>query len=121
MLRAQRVASIGTLAGGIAHDLNNILAPIAMSVQLLQEKITDPEGRALLALLKSSVQRAVDLVSQVLAFGRGVEGQRIPVNLNHLIGEIQKIIRETFPKNLTLAIRRGGELGTVTGDVWSVR
>ncbi|HEU5070906.1 MAG TPA: response regulator [Verrucomicrobiae bacterium] len=115
-LRTQRMESIGTLAGGIAHDLNNVLAPIMMSVQMLQTKVTDEEGRSLLRTLQSCAQRGADLVRQVLSFARGMEGQRVAVNLRHIGQDIQKIIRETFPKQIEFTLHTGRDLWPVPGD-----
>lgn len=115
-LRAQRMESIGTLAGGIAHDLNNVLAPILMSVQLLQDELKDEQGRALLEVLETSCQHGADLVRQVLSFARGVKGQRILVNPRHLVRDIQKIIADTFPKNVEFTFRPDRTLWMVTGD-----
>jgi PAS domain S-box-containing protein len=115
-LRAQRMESIGTLAGGIAHDLNNALAPVLMAVQILREKFTDHESQDTLAMLEDSAQHGANLVRQVLTFARGVEGQKIPVNPAHILHEIQKIIRDTFPKNINFSFTPGRDLWTVTGD-----
>lgn len=97
-LRAQRMESIGTLAGGIAHDLNNVLAPILMSVQLLQRKLQDAQSQRLLATLETNTKRGADLIKQVLSFARGLEGKRTVIQIKHLILEIEKIAKETFPK-----------------------
>ncbi len=120
-LRAQRMESIGTLAGGIAHDLNNILAPILMSVQLLRVMVADHGGAdreldELVATLERSAKRGSELVKQVLSFARGVEGERVPVNVFHLARDIAHIVHETFPKNLVFELRSARELRTVTGD-----
>jgi len=115
-LRAQRMESIGTLAGGIAHDLNNVLAPILMSLQMLRELVADREVDELVATLESSAQRGSELVKQVLSFARGIEGERVPVNVLHLARDIEKIVHETFPKNLAFTLRSARELWTVTGD-----
>ncbi|HSL84440.1 MAG TPA: PAS domain S-box protein, partial [Thermoanaerobaculia bacterium] len=72
VLHTQRLESIGTLAGGIAHDLNNVLAPVLMAVGLLEDLVTDPRGRRLLASIERSTRRGMDLVRQVLWFARGV-------------------------------------------------
>ena len=115
-LRAQRMESVGTLAGGIAHDLNNVLGPILMVAEVLKHKVTDVEDRKLLHLLEASAQHGADLVKQVLAFARGVEGKRILLNPVHILNEIQDMIRDTFPKNIDSSYdpRRG--VWTVTGD-----
>ena len=115
-LRSQRMESIGTLAGGIAHDLNNVLAPILMAVQLLRESVTDETGQGLLSIMQSCTERGADLVKQVLAFARGVEGERILVNPSHVVRDLQKIIHDTFPKNIHFSLNPGRDLWTVTGD-----
>ena len=116
-LRAQRMESIGTLAGGIAHDLNNILSPILMSVGLLKADETAPDRRALLDTIETSGRRGSDMVRQVLAFARGVEGKRLQVSLRHLFRDVQKIMRETMPKNIDAMFTAPTELWAVTADV----
>ncbi|HEY9872532.1 MAG TPA: PAS domain S-box protein, partial [Candidatus Obscuribacterales bacterium] len=99
-LRAQRLESLGTLAGGIAHDLNNVLAPILMAVQLLQLKLLDEQSQQWLEILETNVKRGADLVKQVLSFARGCQGDRTTLQLRHLILEIKHIARQTFPKSI---------------------
>jgi PAS domain S-box-containing protein len=115
-LRVQRMESIGTLAGGIAHDLNNVLAPILMSVHMLQETSTSEEDQKLLTALKASALRGAELIKQVLAFARGTEGRRVPIQLVHIIQDIQIIVRDTFPKSIEFAFQRPRELWPVTGN-----
>ena len=103
LLRAQRLESVGTLAGGLAHDLNNILAPIMVSVRLLERKLAnDPEGLECVALLGSLTERAANIVRQVLSFARGIEGDRVPTPVKHIIREVCEILRETLPRNIRL-------------------
>ena len=113
-LRAQRLESIGQLASGVAHDLNNLLAPILMAVPLFRWGLTPDEQAKLLQTIETSAQRGSELVKQLLTFGRGVEGQRVPVQPRHLIHEVLRIARETFPKSLTLN-------ATVARDLWAIR
>ncbi len=115
-LRAQRLESLGTLAGGIAHDLNNVLAPILMAVLIVREKIEDEELIEVLNSLEANVHRGSDLVRQVLAFARGVEGKRTSVHFQHLFRELQNIIRDTFPKSIVTEVRLAEGLSPVTGD-----
>ena len=103
-LRTQRMESIGTLAGGIAHDLNNVLAPIMMGVELLKAKAQDESSRTMLATMASSAKRGSDMVKQVLSFARGHEGERTAVQASHLVREMQKIVKETFPKNIDFQV-----------------
>ncbi len=99
-LRAQRMESIGTLAGGIAHDLNNILAPILMSVDLLREQFDDPNATDILDAVKTSAKRGADLVRQVLSFARGVGGERVIIDPRPIVREVRKILLETLPKTI---------------------
>ena len=89
--RSQRIESLGTLAGGIPHDLNNVLAPIMMAVELLQIKVHDRQTQQLLELLQTNVDRGASLVKQVLSFARAIEGDRTIFELKHLIWEIKSI------------------------------
>ena len=115
-LRAQRLESIGTLASGIAHDLNNVLGPILMSAELLQEKIPDFRSQQLLTQLKVSAKRGASLVKQVLSFGRGMEGKRTVLQLRHLMLEIQQIAKQTFPKSIEVYTDIAPNLWAVCGD-----
>jgi PAS domain S-box-containing protein len=117
LLRAQRLESIGTLAGGIAHDLNNILSPILMSVGLLKADEQSASRISLLDTIDSSSRRASDMVRQVLAFARGVEGKRLQVNIRHLFRDVQKIMRETLPKNIDLLFTAPNNLWLINADV----
>jgi two-component system, cell cycle sensor histidine kinase and response regulator CckA len=114
--RAQRLESIGTLASGIAHDLNNILAPILMTAQLLESQLQDERSQHLLGIITSNTKRGANLVKQVLSFTRGIEGDRILLQLKHLIVEIQQIAKETFPKSIQVISKIPPELPTVIGN-----
>ena len=116
MLRAQRMESIGTLASGLAHDLNNILSPIMMSVTLLRRDLLPAQREAIVNSIEISATRGADIVRQVLTFGRGVEGERQPLQLGELIGELVKIMRETFPKDIAIVPVIEAGLWPVVGD-----
>jgi len=115
-LRAQRMESIGTLASGIAHDLNNVIAPLMMSVEFLKLQIPESEDQEMLLTLERCCQRASDLVRQVLSFARGVEGQRIPINPLHLMRELTQVLRDTLPKSIEVHFKPAKDLWMVTGD-----
>jgi PAS domain S-box-containing protein len=115
-LRAQRMESIGTLAGGIAHDLNNSLSPIIVAMELLSARFDDPESRDLLEIVNSSALRGADMVRQVLAFARGEEGERQETQIRHLIRDVQKIVVDTFPKDIRVSTIVAPELWTVMAD-----
>ncbi|MHC5756751.1 PAS domain-containing hybrid sensor histidine kinase/response regulator [Nostoc sp.] len=118
LFRAQRLESIGTLASGIAHDLNNILTPILAGAQLLPLKFPNADQRTLhlLEILEINAKRGADLVKQVLSFARGVEGKRITLQLKHLIMEVAKILKETFPKSIEISTDVPHDLWMVSGD-----
>ncbi|MBD2014651.1 response regulator [Microcoleus sp. FACHB-53] len=115
-LRAQRMESIGTLASGIAHDLNNVLAPILMSVQLLALKLHDEQARQWLKILEDNARRGAELVKQVVSFARGVKGDRTLVQVRHIISEIRQIAKETFPKSIEVHTDLAPDLWTVSAD-----
>lgn len=115
-LRAQRMESIGTLAGGIAHDLNNVLSPILMAIDMLQLKITDEASKKWLDVLRTNAERGGNMVHQVLSFARGVEGERIALQPKHLIKEIVKILKETLPKSIEISFQIPDNLWIISAD-----
>lgn len=112
-LRAQRMEAIGTLAGGVAHDLNNILAPVLMAAGLLKTKLTTPHDQAILNMVETSALRGADIIRQLLTFSRGIEGARGIVQLRHLVKDMVHIMQETFPRNITV-------VQVVPHDLWPV-
>ncbi|EDY17909.1 signal transduction histidine kinase, nitrogen specific, NtrB [Chthoniobacter flavus Ellin428] len=115
-LRAQRMESVGTLASGVAHDLNNILAPIMMSVPLLRQQLPPDTLDAVVSNIETCVERGARIVQQVLAFGRGLEGERLPLKIGAVIDEMMAIMRETFPKDITLECLPVAKMPPVVGD-----
>ena len=113
-LRAQRLESIGTLSGGIAHDLNNALAPILMGIELL--KLRYPDSQSFLTTMENSAKRGAGMIKQLLTFAKGVDGQRVTLHASRLIAEIESIIKQTFPKNIDLTIALGENLSPILGD-----
>jgi two-component system, cell cycle sensor histidine kinase and response regulator CckA len=115
-LRAQRMESIGTLAGGIAHDLNNVLSPILMAIDMLQLKSTDESSKKWLEVLRANAERGGNMVRQVLSFARGVEGERVSLQPKHLIKEIVKILRETLPKSIEINFNLPDDVWIISAD-----
>jgi PAS domain S-box-containing protein len=114
LLRAQRMESIGTLAGGIAHDFNNILAPILMATEMLQLNDFDRETQRWLAIIRENAERGADLVKQVLTFARGMEGERILVQVKHIIKDLIKVLKQTLPKSINVK-------SDLDPDLWIIR
>jgi nitrogen-specific signal transduction histidine kinase/CheY-like chemotaxis protein len=112
----QRMEAIGTLASGIAHDLNNILAPMRLVAGLLQEKLTAPRDREMLEIVDSGAQRGAEIIRQLLTFSGGTEGERAAIQLSHLIKEMGNIMRETFPREITIAESASPGLRPVLAD-----
>jgi len=104
-LRAQRLESIGTLAGGIAHDLNNTLTPILIAVDLLRQEITDERLVRLLNVMDTSAHHGANLIRQVLTFARGTEtdAELMPVQLSLIIRDVVELISETFPRSIKIS------------------
>jgi PAS domain S-box-containing protein len=117
-LRTQRLESLGTLASGIAHDLNNILTPILSAAQLLQLKHsqTDEWSQQMFRTIESNTKRGAALVKQVLQFARGVEGKLSIVLISHLFSEIEQIVHGTFPKSIEFSSNIQSDLWAVIGD-----
>lgn len=115
-LRSQRMESIGTLAGGMAHDLNNVLAPVLMSLTILSQKLTSDADQKLIGDLKKIVQRGANLIKQVLAFSRGAEIDRTEIQLGHYIEEVKKLVKETFSADIEIVTAVPNTLWSIMGD-----
>ncbi|HJP91955.1 MAG TPA: PAS domain S-box protein [Pyrinomonadaceae bacterium] len=115
-LRAQRMESIGTLAGGIAHDLNNVLSPILMAIDMLELRTNDEPSKKWFEVLRANAERGGNMVRQVLSFARGVEGERVALQPKHLIKEIVKILRETLPKSIEINFEISNDLWIISAD-----
>ncbi|MCI0539761.1 MAG: PAS domain S-box protein [Verrucomicrobiales bacterium] len=116
LLRAQRMESIGTLAGGIAHDLNNVLTPVLLAIKLLRDETSNKTAHELLNTLESSALRGASIVQQVLSFARGVQGERSVFQIKHPLSEIVGIVKDTFPRSIQIGTRILKDLWPVFGD-----
>jgi signal transduction histidine kinase/CheY-like chemotaxis protein len=119
-LRAQRLESVGTLASGIAHDLNNVLAPIVMSLRLFRSKLPGTEDQEVLTGMESSARRGADIIRQLLTFARGAEGVRHAVDVGALIGDLAKMLRDTCPRSIRIETAVASDLGAVIGDATQI-
>jgi PAS domain S-box-containing protein len=115
-LRTQRLESIGTLASGIAHDLNNVLTPVMMSLEILKMRFNDQKGLNLIEAMNKSTKHGADLVKQLLTFARGMEGKHSLVELGSILAVVKQIISGLLPKNIDIITEIPEGLKTITGD-----
>jgi two-component system, cell cycle sensor histidine kinase and response regulator CckA len=120
-MRAQRMESLGILAGGIAHDLNNILTPIMLSIDMLKSMTNDPHTKSIVETIEMSARRGSDIVQQVLSFARGMEGQRIVIQPKYLLKDIEHIVHDTFPSDIRLQLALPHDIWTILGDPTQVQ
>ncbi|MGC8653891.1 MAG: hybrid sensor histidine kinase/response regulator [Candidatus Kryptoniota bacterium] len=115
-LRAQRLESIGTLASGVAHDLNNVLTPVMLAIEYMMRKTSDEQLKKMLETVEATVKRGADLVKQGLSFARGVEAERKPIQLRHIVDEVVNVIKETFPRSISIKTQIPKDLPLVLAD-----
>jgi PAS domain S-box-containing protein len=121
-LRSQRMESIGRLVGGIAHDLGNLLVPILLGVKVLMQRFGDDEkAERTLSMIQKSAERGSDMVEQVLAFARGVEGERVAIQPGTIIEEVEKITGETFPEAVEVRTDVPDGLHQIVGDATQIQ
>ncbi len=115
-LRAQRLESIGTLASGIAHDLNNVLTPVLVAVKLLLRDRPGLDRTALLETAQASIERGAGMIRQLLTFGGGMTGERVPVAVGELVREVKGLLDHALPKTIAFTVAVGDPLWPVVGD-----
>lgn len=120
-LRVQRTESIGLLAGGVAHDINNVLLPIMASTELLEPLVTAPEAKPFLASIRSSAQHGAALVRQLLAFARGAVGQHTEIALRPLLEDFVGFVNQTFPRSISVSLAPGEAPWAVRGDATQLK
>ena len=101
-IKAQKMESIALLTGGIAHDLQNILAPVAMSIGLLREELKDRTSLTVLRAVEESAESGLQLVRNILTYGRGIIGERVRVDLCGLISQVLEIVERGLPTDITI-------------------
>jgi len=103
-LRVQRLESIGTLASGVAHDLNNVLSPILLAAEFLKRNPNPKDVQGMVEIVASSAERGAALVRQVLSFARGLEPKAAEIQAKHIIREVHQLVSQTFPKTIASEI-----------------
>ncbi|MFY9225472.1 MAG: PAS domain S-box protein [Blastocatellia bacterium] len=119
-LQAQRLESLGKLASGIAHDLNNILAPILMSTDLLKRQISPEKSASIINIIETVTLRGADLVKQILAFAKGTKSEFTTISIKHIFVEVEKILLQTFPKSINIFVNIQPNLPSIIADATQI-
>ncbi|MFB6097674.1 MAG: PAS domain S-box protein, partial [Salinibacter sp.] len=122
-LRSQRMESLGRLVGGIAHDLGNLLVPITLGVKVLKRRVGDTDDKVdrTLSMIQKSAERGSDMVEQVLAFARGVEGERVALQPGMIVEEVEEMTDETFPEDIEVRTQTEEDLRPIVGDATQIQ
>jgi PAS domain S-box-containing protein len=120
-IRAQKMESIALLTGGMAHDLQNILAPVAMSVPLLQTKVSDKAGQDILKAVEESANSGLELVKNILTYGRGIAGERVAVDLPRVIDQVLSVVNPGLLPGIRIERKLNGHLPCVEGDLHQLK
>lgn len=116
ILRTQRLDSLGTLAGGIAHDLNNVLSPILLSIEILKKMYPEEKTNKIITAVESSAKRGSDIVKQILLFARGIDAKNTVMQCRHLVNDLVSIFKETFPRSITIEHNIPKNVSTIMAD-----
>jgi PAS domain S-box-containing protein len=120
LLRAQRLESVGTLAGGVAHDLNNVFTPVLLALDLLAPKASSSDERQIVEKTRASVSHGAALVRQLLAFARGAEGERVRLDPVAAIRGVEPLIRQWLPASIELLVLRNQRSAFIEANVTQV-
>jgi PAS domain S-box-containing protein len=117
LAQSQKIESVGRLAGGVAHDLNNMLTPILGHCELLAEELPpdDPQQFGLQEIRRAA-ERSRDLVRQLLAFARKQTLEMKILDLNTVIQDFEMMLRRTLHENIAIDYALEPELPSVRGD-----
>jgi PAS domain S-box-containing protein len=121
VLRAQKTESLALLTGGLAHDLQNVLAPIDLSVGLLKKRMHGKSNRAVLRAIERSTHEGLELVESILTYGRGTTGERKPVNVGRLVEGMLRALRRGLGSNIRLERDLRKQRWFVMGDAGQLR
>ncbi|MDR3689273.1 MAG: response regulator [Fimbriimonas sp.] len=113
-MRAQRMETIGGFAGNIAHDLNNALSPVLMSLELL--RLQYPESSDLVEMIESGTRRGAEMLRQLLVFSKGSFVESKPVDPARLIEDLRMVLSKSFPSNINLRLKVDEDIPRVMGD-----
>lgn len=117
LLQAQKMEAVGTLAGGIAHDVNNLLQAILgyTDLLLMKKKSGDPD-RKKLEVIRNAARDGADLVSRILTFSKKADSRTRPLDLNQEIRRAQRLLRRTLPRMIDIKLELAADLKIVDAD-----
>jgi two-component system, cell cycle sensor histidine kinase and response regulator CckA len=115
--QAQKMESIGTLAGGISHDFNNSLQAILGYTQMLLIETQDKVSiHSKLLQIEKAAKRAGELTQQLLAFSRKVESRLRPIDLNYEVTQVGRLLQRTILKMINISLNLGKNLQVINAD-----
>lgn len=114
--RSQRQESIGALAGGVAHDFNNILTPVSMAASMLRMDLAPADREKALKTIEDSARRGADVVRRLMTFSKGIDGDRSPQHPQDLVEDVVNIVEQSFPRNIDINKILAPEIPCVEAD-----
>jgi two-component system cell cycle sensor histidine kinase/response regulator CckA len=120
-VRAQRMESIAVLTGGLAHDLHNILAPLSLSIHILQKRLSGKSSLAILRAIEEPVQSGVELVKNILTYGKGISGDRVRIRIEDVLSPALEKVTSDSCGNIRLVRHFDGQKMSVLGDSTQLR
>lgn len=120
-LRTQRIESIGIFASGLAHDLQNMLLPLKLSIDLLEKRLTTPDQKNILDSIRQGVTHGLEMVRHLLAFVRGAEGKHVPVELADFMRRLVRSVQDHLPVGIHLSVTYDDPPLYVLGDPVQLR
>lgn len=119
--RAQRAESMAVLTAGIAHDLQNILAPVSMSIHLLKKRLRGKSNLAILKAVEEPIQGGVTLVRNILTYGKGIAGERIRLNVAAIVEQVVEGVKRECNVKISIDEHVDGQKWLVLGDVTQLK
>ncbi len=120
-LRTQRVESIGIFASGVAHDLQNMLVPLKLSVDLLEKRMKDDQQHSIVETIRQGIDHGLEMVRHMLAFVRGTEGKYVPIELADFMRRLSRSVQDHLPRNIQVTVSYQNPPFYILGDPVQLR